>query len=277
MADATVLSRCAAIARRDDHERYLCALFAPPARREDLFTLLAFNAGIAGTRERVSEPMIGQIRLQWWRESLDGIEAGAPRRHEVVTPLADLMARQGLQRTPLDRLIDARDADFDDVRFETLERFRDYARETSVPLAEAMLDVLGVSDGALQDRARRIAEGYAITGLLRATVFLARTKRTVIPDDVAIRHGLRHRDLYELRDHVGLRDAVAEIAAIATELLVPGPMPKATAPVLLQAVLARRHLATLRRHGYDVTAPALTAVSPARVWTLSWAALWGRG
>ena len=72
--------------RRHDRERYLTALFAPSDRREDLLALYAFNLEVARTRESVREAMLGQIRLQWWRDALDEIQAGsrpmptAPRR-----------------------------------------------------------------------------------------------------------------------------------------------------------------------------------------------------
>src|SRR3546814_19441352 len=58
-------------------------------QREHLFALYAFNHEVAKTAEVVSEPMIGRIRLQWWRECLDGIYDGAARQHEVVQPLAE--------------------------------------------------------------------------------------------------------------------------------------------------------------------------------------------
>ena len=59
--------------RRHDWDRFICTLFAPEACRDDLFTLLAFNLELARTRERVTEPLIGEMRLQWWRDAIEGI------------------------------------------------------------------------------------------------------------------------------------------------------------------------------------------------------------
>ena len=61
--------------RAADPDRYLSMLYAPQDRRADLLALYAFNAEIAGIRDRVSEPMPGEIRLQWWRDMID---AGTP-------------------------------------------------------------------------------------------------------------------------------------------------------------------------------------------------------
>ena len=82
------LSYCAGQVRAHDRDRYLTATLAPADRREALFALYAFNLEIARTREVISEPMVGQIRLQWWREAIGGVYEDDPRAHEVVRPLA---------------------------------------------------------------------------------------------------------------------------------------------------------------------------------------------
>ncbi len=64
------LSACGRIVRENDPDRFFCTLFAPPAKREALFALYAFNHELARVAESVSEPMLGEIRLQWWREAL---------------------------------------------------------------------------------------------------------------------------------------------------------------------------------------------------------------
>ncbi|MGQ0675605.1 MAG: phytoene/squalene synthase family protein, partial [Rhodospirillales bacterium] len=107
------LSYCGGEVRRHDPDRFLCALFAPAERREDLLALAAFNLELARVRELVSEPMLGRIRLQWWREALGEIYSGMPRRHAVIQPLHETIKRRGLDRALLDRMIDARESDMD--------------------------------------------------------------------------------------------------------------------------------------------------------------------
>src|SRR5204862_131662 len=108
-------SSLAALVRRHDRNRYQTALFAPAGRREALFALYAFNHEIARVRESVTQPMLGQIRLQWWREVIDGAYAGAaPRRHEVAEPLTAAIRDFRLSRGHFDRIIDAREADLAD-------------------------------------------------------------------------------------------------------------------------------------------------------------------
>jgi len=104
----TMLSYAGEQVRRFDHDRFMTTIFAPPASREHLLALYAFNLEIAKVGEVVSEPLIGKMRLQWWRDALDRLHAGervaharggTPRRRDRgVSPAAG----------PLDRLIDAR-------------------------------------------------------------------------------------------------------------------------------------------------------------------------
>src|SRR5471030_76032 len=104
MANGHALSYCAEQVRRYDRDRFLTALFAPPPQREDLFALYAFNLEIAKIRETVTEPMLGRIRLQWWREAIAALEQGVVRQHGVVEPLAEAVRRHALPVAALLRL-----------------------------------------------------------------------------------------------------------------------------------------------------------------------------
>ena len=70
MAGSFRILRSAGAGGRKD--RFLAALFAPAAQRPALFALYAFNVEIARVRDVAREPMPGEIRLQWWREVVEG-------------------------------------------------------------------------------------------------------------------------------------------------------------------------------------------------------------
>jgi phytoene synthase len=103
------LSDIGALARAREPDRFFCALFAPPERREALFALIAYHHELGRAREVASNPMIAAIRLQWWR---DALEVG--RRHEVATPLCAAMAEGLLLREDLLAMVDAREAELDE-------------------------------------------------------------------------------------------------------------------------------------------------------------------
>ena len=76
--DLALANRLAASVRSADPDRYFSALFAPAGSRPFLFALYAFNAEVARVAETVREPMLGAIRLEWWRETAEGGEQGTP-------------------------------------------------------------------------------------------------------------------------------------------------------------------------------------------------------
>src|SRR3990170_2028933 len=105
---------CAALVREADRDRFLATLFAPTEHRDALFALYAFNAEIARVRELAREPMPGEIRLQWWRDTLLGATAGDAAAHPVAAALREAVVRYRLPPAMLGDLIDARGFDLYD-------------------------------------------------------------------------------------------------------------------------------------------------------------------
>jgi phytoene synthase len=250
------LSYCAAELRRHDPDRFLTALFAPAGRREELFALYAFNLEVAKTREAVSEPMIGRIRLQWWRETIAGIYAGAPRRHAVVQPLAAAIARAKLSRAHFERLIDGRESDLEEEPPADLAALVDYAEATSASLAALALEVLGAAGEAAERAARDVGIAWALVGTVRAVPFHARFRRLRLPRALLDAAAVTPVSLFDHGDRTGLPKAVAPILAHAAERLAAarrrrGEVPRAALPALLPATLASRYLRELRRAGND--------------------------
>jgi phytoene synthase len=281
-ADADVLSPVAALVRRHDRDRFQTALFAPVHRREALFALYAFNYEIARVREGVTEPMLGQIRLQWWRENIATAFAGGPvRHHPVVEAISAAIRDLSLPREHFDCLIDAREEDLEDTQPATLAALEDYAEATSARLIYLVLDVLNVRDPTAGGAAHHIGIAYALAGLLRAMPFHARTGRCFIPSDLAQRTELAEEDYRALRTTSAVRAATAEIAAAASRHLVRARVrsrktPRSAVPALLPAVIARRWLTRLSRAGNDPFNPALAEADPSQAWRLAVAALFNR-
>lgn len=275
-----VLSYCADQVRRHDHDRYLTCLFAPAARREHLFALYAFNLEVAKTAEVVSEPMLGQIRLQWWRDAIAGIYAGQAAHHEVSEPLAHAVQQASLTRGHFDRLIDAREYDLDPEPPESLAGLEDYAEATSSALVLLALEVLGARGDAVETAGRHGGLAWALTGLIRAVPFHARQKRLYLPQDVVAQAGLKVGDVFELRSSAALCGIAERLAARAREHVRTAraarrDVPKEARSALLLVSLAARELEVLHRWGYDPFHPRVQARRPGSAWRLAWAHLRG--
>jgi phytoene synthase len=278
---AASLSPVASIVRRHDRDRFQTALFAPAATREALFALYAFNYEIARVRESVREPMLGQIRLQWWREAIDAAYGAAePRRHEVVEPLTAAIRTHGLGREQFARLIEARERDLDDAPLATLAALEDYAEGTSAPLIRLALEALGAATPQTLDAATEIGIAYALAGLIRAMPVHARAGRLMMPDDIAAEAGLDPADYAALRATPALCRAVEAIARTASRHLAAArairrDVPKAALPALLPARIAAHALIRLERAGFDPFSGAGES-DPLQSWRLAFAMLRGR-
>jgi len=258
------LDPLAADLRTGDADRFYTAMFAAPAPRKRLLALYAFNLEVARTRERVSEPMLGQIRLQWWREALDEMAAGHVRNHPVCTALNDWLG-DGFPaevRTRLDAILTARELDLEDSAFPTLDSFRDYAAATGGTLLELGLHATGTAGKGVEPVARHVGTAYAITGLIRAIPFAGTVGRMLIPQDVLAHVGAT--DSASRRDPERMREAVSVLADQAAESLVAarqaarGVRVRAAArPVLLHRALAEMYLNRIRRAGHDLSSPRL--------------------
>src|SRR5262249_61867743 len=128
--------------KRHDADRFLTALFASAGRRNALFALYAFNYELARIGEACTEPLLGRIRFQWWRDAGAGIYAGQPPRHQVVSALAEAVATRGLDRSLLDGIIDAREADLDAVPPADVPALLGYAESTAGKLTVLALQAM---------------------------------------------------------------------------------------------------------------------------------------
>ncbi len=272
---ASAPSYCADQVRRFDHDRYLTCLFAPAGRRGDLFALYAFNLEVAKIAEVVSEAPLGQMRLQWWRDAIEGIYAGQPPRHEVAAPLAEAVRRHGLDRDAFERLIEAREFDLDGAPPETLAALEDYAEATSAGLVQVALQVLDARGAEAAAAGRHVGIAWALVGLLRAVPFHAGQKRLYLPRDLGEATGLKLGDLFELRSTPALQGVIGQVAERAAAHLgearaLGARVPKQALPALLPATLASQSLATLEKAGYDPFDADVQARLPGRAWRLWW-------
>jgi len=247
--------------RRGDPVRFRTALFAAPKAREGLFALYAFNLEIAKIAPMVSEPMIGEIRLQWWRDSLEMIFGdGAVRRHEVVEPLSALVRSRGLPRAPFDALIDARACDLDPRFPPDEEALCTYLRDTAGSLTLLAMRALG-GDGDVA--AFDAGEGVGIARYLAAVPTLAARGTTPLPgamDWRALRGG----------GGDGAFDATVRSLAERGRTLIGqarsnrGTVPNSAAPAFLEVPMADRTLAAILAGGTGFAELGADGTSPFR-------------
>lgn len=153
------LDACAGIVEKGDPDRWLSLLAAPLAARRVLLPIYAFNLEVARAPWVTAEPAIAEMRLQWWRDALEEIaNGGAVRRHEVVTPLAEVIDAEAV--SVLDQLVAARRWDIYSDPFEDADHFDRYLAQTAGGVMWTAARALGADDpGPVANAAR--ASGLA--------------------------------------------------------------------------------------------------------------------
>jgi phytoene/squalene synthetase len=176
---------CAALVEKGDPDRFLATMTGGPQARERLFPLYAFNLEIARAPWVSPEPMIGQMRLQFWRDTLAEIDAGQPARaHEVAAPLAGVVRETGLPVELLDAMAVARWTDLERAPFAGAEALGPYLDETAGNLMWAA--VLALGGGAdLEPLARNVGRASGLASWLLAVPELEARGWQALPDDLS--------------------------------------------------------------------------------------------
>jgi 15-cis-phytoene synthase len=224
--------------RRHDPDRFLTALFAPVDRRGALLALYAFNHELARAREAAREPALTLIRLQWWREVVEG----AHRPHEVATPLSEALDAGALHVPDLLAMIAAREAEAEPA-VPTLDAWRAYVEGTAGMMAVAAGRALGATPEVLA-RLADLGTAYGVAGQLRNLRPLARQGRCLLAEDALAAHGLTVHDVVAAPDNPALHPVLTELAAWGRQRLRRGAgrLPRAVVAAGLPGVLARRDL-----------------------------------
>lgn len=269
---AFAFAHCEALVREGDPDRYFATLFAPAAFRPHLFAIYAFSLTIARVREAAANPMAGEIRLQWWRDALQGEARGDVKANPVAAALDDAIVTRKLGRQPFVDLIDARVFDLYDDPMPRVNDLEGYCGETASALIR--LGSLILSDGAEPGGAAAAGHAgvaYGVTGLLRALPWHARQGQIYLPADVLKPNGVTREDIVTGRGGPGLIRAAAELRALARRHLdayasAQGTIAPAARAAFLPVALVEPYLAAMERPGYD---PLKTVISMPR-----WRRLW---
>jgi 15-cis-phytoene synthase len=175
------VNACAVLVERGDPDRFLAIMAAPPDARVVLFPLAAFNIEVARAPWATREPLIAQMRLQWWQDAVEEIAAGQPpRKHEVVGPLAEVM--QGLPLAPFKALIAARQWDIYTEPFADLPEFLTHMDQTAGGLSWLSALALG-ADPRHESLIRGVGVAAGIANWLTAAPELAARGKVPLVDD----------------------------------------------------------------------------------------------
>ncbi len=240
------------IARAGDPDRTLAALFAPRDVRDDLFALYAFNVELARIADQVSEPGLGDIRLQWWRDAIERAAAGESGGHPVADAFGDVVARRSLSREHVTALIDARAFDVGDAIMPYTATLNAYLTKTAGSIFALAAEILGAKGEKRDEAAKAAATAYGLTGLMRSLPLHASQGRVDLPADALVRHGTSPEAILAGEMSPGLDALLAEMREEAGDALRDaqdhlGDIDAAGRTALLPLSLVAPYLAALEK------------------------------
>ncbi|MFD2142819.1 phytoene/squalene synthase family protein [Ancylobacter oerskovii] len=277
-APDTNIAYCTQLVRDFDRDRYIASLYAPETTRGALMALHAFNVEVSRVREAITNPLAGEVRLQWWSDALIGDARGDVKANPVAAALIDAINRHSLPRQTFFALIDARIFDLYDDPMPSVNDLEGYAGETSSALIRlGTLILTGAAPGpggerALADAAGHAGVAYAVTGLLRAFPHHARRGQCYVPLDLLKAHGVGREAAVSGTPTPGLIAALADLRNLARRhyeqaMAALGGVDPANYPVFLPLALVPGDLARMgRAHDPFVRVPALSPLR--RMWRL---------
>ena len=216
MTDLTTsYAHCEAQFRNEDHDGWLAALFAPAEARPGLHAIGAFALEVGHVRERVRQPIAGEIRLQWWQDVVDRSRASEAAAHPVAAALLDTMARAELSPAVITDMIDAyRSALYDEPPADVAALERRLVLVRGIPI-RLNAQVLGATGDAVEAAAADAGVALGIMDLFSALPRAAGRHPAMLPSDLLSRHGATQGEIDVGRVTPGVELALADLRAAA--------------------------------------------------------------
>lgn len=245
-----------------DVDRYLAVLLSPEPQRRSLAALYAYNAELARIRDLVREPLPGEVRLQYWRDLLEGAAHGSSEANPVAAELLLTMERDSLPAAPLIAMSEARIFDLYDDPMESQAAFEGYAGETAsalIQLSCLMLDPVAAASGAAIAGHAGVAQ--AIAGALLLLPQHRARGQIYIPGEILAATGLDRDSVLMPEPDDRLVGAVSAFAGLGLDHLgkamAGGVIDERLMPAFLPAALARPVLELAAKDGRRALAGTL--------------------
>ena len=253
---------CLAMLRDTDRDRYLACLLSPEDKRGALATLYAFNAELARIRDVVREPLPGEIRLQWWRDLLEGGAEGDAGGNPLAAGLLDTVERYRLPRQTLVAMTEARIFDLYDDALPDRNALEGYSGETASALIQLASLVLAPELASQStDAAGHAGVAQSIAGLLMLLPIHNHRRQIYVPLDILSATGLDRDSFLAGEDKERISAAIEAFAGLGIEHLEKarraGPIPAPLFPAFLPASLSEPVLKRARKLGADAFAGGL--------------------
>jgi 15-cis-phytoene synthase len=255
---------CMELVRSHDFASYASTLFVPPAQRRALFAIHAFNVEILRVREQVSQPLPGEIRMQWWTDMLAGSGHGGVEGNPVAAELLLAVRNAGLPVERLTRLIDEHQFDLYNDPMPTMAALEGYINDTSSALFSLAARIAGWQSDEIEHLARHAGLANGMVQVIAALPQDASRRQLFLPLQLLEQHGCSIEEVFAGKETPTLRAALGQLIAEAgghldTALALLATVPPLVRPVFLPLALVARDLKRMSRADSNPFVPYVTS------------------
>ena len=271
-ADQDAAKFCADLVRSHDFARYASTLFVEGGQRRALLALYAFNVEIFRVRDQVTQPLPGEVRLQWWTDMLAGEAHGGVEGNPVASELMLAVHHFHLPVEPLTRLIDEHQFDLYNDPMPTLAALEGYVADTSAALFALAARIAAPPSSETEHLARHAGMAQGFTQVIAALPRDAARRQLFLPVQLLTKQGIGAEAIFAGSETPAVRAAVDLLLGEArhhldTALSLLSHIAAEARPMFLPLALVKRDLEQMSRADSDPFVPHL----PSRfqtLWTL---------
>jgi len=247
---------CAELVRTHDFARYASTLFVPAGLRRALLALYAFNVEISRVREQVSQPLPGEMRLQWWTDMLAGAGHGGIEGNPVAAELRLVIQNWHLPVERLSRLIDEHQFDLYNDPMPTMAALESYINDTSSALFSLGAGIAGGWSDRIEHLARHAGLAQGMAQVMTALPRDASRRQLFVPLQVLQQHGSGMEEVFAGKQTPRLRAVLDQLivesrAHLKTAFALLPTVPPEVRPVFLPLALVARDLMRMSRADSD--------------------------
>jgi 15-cis-phytoene synthase len=255
---------CAELVRSHDFPRYVSTLFVSAPQRRALLAVYAFNVEVSRVHEQVSQPLPGEMRLQWWTDALTGVGHGGIEGNPVAAELLSAIQSWRLPVERLLRLVEEHEFDLYNDPMPTTAALEGYINDTS----SALFSLAAVIAGQLSEEIEHLASHAGLAqGMAQVVASLpldASRRQLFVPQQVLESHGCGIEEVFAGKQTPKLRAALDQLLGEArghlkTALALLEAVPPQVRPVFLPLAQVRRDLARMSRADIDPFVPQSTS------------------
>ena len=259
--------------RTHDFARYASTLFLPPVQRRALLAVYAFNVEISRVREQVSQPLPGEMRLQWWTDMLAGAGHGGVEGNPVAAELLLAIRDFRLPVEPLSRLIEEHQFDLYNDPMPSMAALEGYVNDTSSALFSLGARIAAPPSEEIDHLARHAGLAQGIAQVIAALPLDAARRQLFVPLQLLQQHGSGMEEVFAGKQTPKLRAAIDQLIGEAPSASGRRPSScwracrREVRPVFLPLALVGRDLKRMSRADIDPFVPQATS-RLRTLWTL---------